>query len=200
MKLKWRFKRNNWNRENDKFNEKWNNISVVIWFKKSKWNITWYIYLKCSESVQKFQSMFRMLRLCSVNVKNLFRNFSQCSESVQTLLSQCSESVQNLQSMFRMFSNVRTLFSQCSESVQNFQSMFRIFSNVQTLFSQCSECSESVQNLQSMFRIFSNVQNFQSMLRIISSVQTLFRISSTKTGLFRISLLCIVLHLILIKK
>ena len=90
----------------------------------------------------------------------------------------CSDSVQ---SMLRMFSNVQTVqFSQCaecSESVQNFQLMFRIFNNVQTLFSQCTKCSESVPNFQPMFRIFSNVQ-------------TLFRISSTKTGLFRISWLC----------
>ena len=28
------FKKKNWNRENEKFNEKWNNISVVIRFKK----------------------------------------------------------------------------------------------------------------------------------------------------------------------
>ena len=49
--------------------------------------------------------------------------------------------------------------------------MFRIFSNVQNLFSQCLEFSV-------MFRICSIY------------VQTLFRISSTKTGLFRISWLC----------
>jgi hypothetical protein len=34
MKWIYWFKKKNWNRENDKFNEKWNNISVVIWFKK----------------------------------------------------------------------------------------------------------------------------------------------------------------------
>jgi hypothetical protein len=75
----------NWNRENDKFNEKWNNISVVIWFKKS---ITWYIYLKCSESVQNFQSMFRICSECS-EFSVMFRIcsafFSQCSEFSVTL-------------------------------------------------------------------------------------------------------------------
>jgi hypothetical protein len=30
-KIYW-FKKKDWNKENVKFNEKWNNISVVIWF------------------------------------------------------------------------------------------------------------------------------------------------------------------------
>ena len=42
-----------------------------------------------------------------------------------------------------------------------------------------------------MFRICS--VHVQSMLRMFSNVQTLFRVSSTKTGLFRISWLCSVL-------
>jgi hypothetical protein len=62
--------------------------------------------------------------------------------------------------IFRICSEFSAMFRICSESVQNFQ-----------------QCSESVQN---QFRILSNFQNFQ----------TLFRISSTKTGLFRISWLC----------
>ena len=62
--------------------------------------------------------------------------------------------------MFRICLEFSVIFRICSECVQNFQ-----------------QCSESIQNL---FRILSNFQNFQ----------TLFRISSTKTGLFRISWLC----------
>jgi hypothetical protein len=89
----------------------------------------------------------------------------------------------SLITLFRMF----RLFRQCSEfsfNVQNVQNLMRYWSecsdisdNVQTLFSQCLECSESVQNVRSMFRMFRICSDF-------------FRISSTKTGIFRISWLC----------
>ena len=81
----------------------------------------------------------------------------------------------------------KIMFRLCSVHVQN---LFRISSNVQNLFSPCSKCSE----FSVMFRIYSE---FSVMFRIcsvhvlmFSNVQTLLRISSTKTGLFRISWLC----------
>jgi hypothetical protein len=64
----------------------------------------------------------------------LFRQCSECSESVQTFQTMfrvfriCSEFPVNVQTLFRMF----RLFRQCSDSVQ---SMFRMF----------NQCSESVQ-------------------------------------------------------
>jgi hypothetical protein len=62
--------------------------------------------------------------------------------------------------------------------------MFRICSdfsdNVQNLFRKCSECSEYSVNVQ-------NVQNVQSMFRMFRICSDFFRISSTKTGIFRIS-------------
>ena len=81
------------------------------------------------------------------------------------LCSECSDSVENLQSMFRMFGI-------CSDTVQNgqtFQTMVRL-------------CSVNVQNVPNLFRMFSQCSDF-------------FRISTTKTGLFRISWLCSVYSL-----
>ena len=60
------------------------------------------LFSQCSESVQNFQSMFRI--------------FSQRSE--------CSESVKNFQSMFRMF----RICSEFSVNVQNVQNLFIFFS------------------------------------------------------------------------
>jgi len=58
----------------------------------------------------------------------------------------------------------------CSDFSDNAQ-------KVQNLFRHFRQCSESVQNIQSMFRMFRICSDF-------------FRISSTKTGLIRISWLC----------
>jgi len=58
----------------------------------------------------------------------------------------------------------------------------------------CSDFSDNVQNVQNMFRPFRQcseaVQNFQSMLIMFRICSDFFRISSTKTGLFRMSWLC----------
>ena len=57
-----------------------------------------------------------------------------------------------------------------------------MFSIVQNLFSNVQYYSESVQSM------FSNVQYCsESVQYMFSNVKTLFRLSSTKTGLFRLS-------------
>ena len=116
-----------------------------------------------------------MFRICSDNAQNLFRllgQYSECSESVLKLFrmfrffrqcSECSESVLTLFILIRL----------CSDNVQSVKNLFRIFSKC----SECSEYSESVQNVQNLLGIFRLCSDF-------------FRISSTKTGLFRISWLC----------
>ena len=99
------------------------------------------------------QILFRQCSECSDSVQNaqiLFRLFRQCSE--------CSESVQNFQAMFRMF----RICSEFSVNVKNVQNLFRIFCQC----SECSECSESVQNFQSMFssECSESVQTFSEFL------------------------------------
>ena len=92
-------------------------------------------------------------------MKNLMRN-----ESVQNF-QQCSVHVQNVQNFL----------STCSV-------LFRICSEYSVLFRICSVMFSIVQNL------FSNVQYYsESVQYMFSNVKTLFRLSSTKTGLFRLS-------------
>jgi hypothetical protein len=130
VKIEWKWskiywlRKNNWNKENDKFIEKWNNIFVVIWFKKkviNKWKYQMIYLVKMfrqwsewSDYAQTFQWMFSMFRICSDSVQNF-----------QTMFRLCSVNVENVQNMFRIFSQC----SECSESVQNVQNLFRLFQN-----------------------------------------------------------------------
>jgi hypothetical protein len=91
-------------------------------------------YYFCLKSGPVFYFKFRMFILFR-HVQTLFRIFSQCSESVQTL--------------FRMFRHIQTMFRICSEfsvNVQNVQNLFRMF----RLFRLCSVNVQNVQNFQSI--------------------------------------------------
>jgi hypothetical protein len=81
----------------------------------------------------------------------------------------------NVQNLFSLCLELSVMFTICSVHVQNVQTLFRIFINVQNLFSNVQYCSESVQYCS------------ESVQYMFSNVKTLFRLSSTNTGLFRLS-------------
>ena len=106
----------------------------------------------CSDSVQTFQTMFRICSNLSDNVQNLFRNCSECSD----------------------FSD---MFRQCSESVQNFQSMFRHCSECSD-FQTCSDCSESVQIFSEFLAqklVYSELLDFVVSVTVITIVGNLLK-------------------------
>jgi hypothetical protein len=98
----------------------------------------------------------------------------QCVKHAQIISSLYNEKKQVMICLVVDHSQIKCVYMVCIFRI------FRICSEFSAMFRICSES----------FRILSNFQNFQ----------TLFRISSTKTGLFRISWLCSVWHLILKKK
>ena len=68
-------------------------------------NIFQTLFRQCSDSVQTFQKMFRMFRICSDfsnNAQNLFR--LQTMLRMFRICSEFSVNVQNVQNLFRLFS------------------------------------------------------------------------------------------------
>ena len=94
------------------------------------------------------------------------------------MFSTCLVMFSNVQNLFSLCLELSVMFTICSVHVQNVQTLFRIFINVQNLFSNVQYCSESVQYCS------------ESVQYMFSNVKTLFRLSSTNTGLFRLSWLC----------
>ena len=119
-----------------------------------------------------------IVNLLNKNLINLFIALFSCSEN-QTTESHRWHKIVGSRAGGIKPKTIKLVFV-ASIDVQN---LFRIFSNVQNLLRIFS-------NVQNLFRIFSNVQNLFRNFCNFQNFQTLFRISSTKTGLFRISWLC----------
>lgn len=81
-----------------------------------KWNIAWYVLLKCSDAVQ---TMFIMNRLCSDFSDNV-----QNAQTFQTMFRMSRLCLNNVQTLFRLFQNFQNV--QTVQTFSEFSVLFRI--------------------------------------------------------------------------